>query len=69
MGALYGRGRHASLRAMADRRKRLEEQLAEAERELDAATKPSEIRAAAAKRRLALEGLQWLKEREAKRGI
>jgi hypothetical protein len=46
------------------RRKHLEEQLAEAERELDAATKPSQIRAAATKRRVALEGLQWLDEQE-----
>jgi hypothetical protein len=46
------------------RRKHLERQLAEAERELDAATKPSEIRAAASKRRLALEGLHWLDQQE-----
>jgi hypothetical protein len=51
---------------MSQRRKHLEDQLAEAERELDAATKPSEIRAAATKRRLALQGLQWLDEQEAK---
>jgi hypothetical protein len=36
----------------------------EAQRELDAATRPSEIRAAARKRRLALEGLAWLDEQE-----
>ena len=46
-------------------RKHLQQQLEEAERELDAATKPSEIRAAATKRRLALQGLQWLDEQEA----
>jgi hypothetical protein len=46
------------------RRKHLEKELAEAERELDAATKPSQIRAAAQKRRLALEGLRWLDEQE-----
>jgi hypothetical protein len=46
------------------RRKHLENQLIEAERELAAATKPSEIRAAATKRRLALQGLQWLDEQE-----
>jgi hypothetical protein len=50
---------------MSDRRKRLQEQLAEAARELDTATKPSEIRAASAKRRLALQGLAWLDEEEA----
>jgi hypothetical protein len=49
---------------MSQRRKHLQNQLAEAERELDAAKKPSEIRAAAQKRRLALEGLQWLDEQE-----
>ena len=47
-------------------RKHLEKQLTEAELALDAATKPSEIRAAATKRRLALEGLQWLDEQERK---
>jgi hypothetical protein len=47
-------------------RERLTKQLQEAERELDAATKPSQIRAAAQKRRLALQGLQWLDEQEAK---
>jgi hypothetical protein len=46
------------------RRKHLEKQLAEAERELDAAKKPSQIRAAATKRRVALQGLQWLDEQE-----
>jgi hypothetical protein len=45
-------------------RERLAKQLQEAERELDAATKPSQIRAAAQKRRLALQGLQWLDEQE-----
>ena len=45
-------------------RKHLQQQLAEAERELDAATKPSKIRAAATKRRLALQGLAWLEEQE-----
>jgi hypothetical protein len=45
-------------------REHLEKHLAEAERELDAAKKPSEIRAAATKRRVALEGLQWLDEQE-----
>jgi hypothetical protein len=57
------------------RRERLEKQLEEAKRELaelDAARKPSEIRAAAQKRRLAMEGLRWLDEQEpdakAKRG-
>ena len=52
---------------MSEHRKHLENQLAEAERELDAATRPSEIRAAATKRRLALQGLQglqWLEEQE-----
>jgi hypothetical protein len=49
---------------MSQRRKHLEKQLAEAERELDAAKKPSEIRSAAQKRRLALQGLQWLAEQE-----
>jgi hypothetical protein len=49
-----------------DRRERLAKELQEAERELDAATKPSQIRAAAQKRRLALEGLRWLDEQEAK---
>jgi hypothetical protein len=39
-------------------------ELQEAERDLDAATKPSEIRAAAQKRRLAVQGLQWLDEQE-----
>jgi hypothetical protein len=39
-------------------------QMQEAERELDAATRPSEIRAAARKHRLALEGLAWLDEQE-----
>jgi hypothetical protein len=45
-------------------RKRLQEQLAEAERELEAAKRLSEIRAAATKRRVALEALQWLDEQE-----
>jgi hypothetical protein len=49
---------------MSQRRKHLENQLAEAERELDAATKPSQIRAAATKRRLAMAGLAWLGQRE-----
>jgi len=49
-----------------DERERLTKQLQEAERELDAAKKPSEIRAAATKRRVALQGLQWLED-EAKR--
>jgi hypothetical protein len=49
---------------MSQHRQHLQQQLAEAERELDAATKPSEIRAAATKRRLALQGLQWLDEDE-----
>jgi hypothetical protein len=47
-----------------DRRERLIKAIEEAERELHAATKPSEIRAAATKRRVALEGLQWLDEQE-----
>ena len=51
--------------AMDRRRKHLENQLDEAEHELDAAKRPSEIRAAATKRRLALQGLQWLDEQEA----
>jgi hypothetical protein len=51
---------------MSRRRAYLKEQLAEAERELDAAKKPSQIRAAATKRRVALQGLQWLDEQEAK---
>jgi hypothetical protein len=51
---------------MSQHRKRPQEQLAEAERELEAASKPSQIRAAASKRRLALQGLQWLDEQEAK---
>ena len=50
---------------MSEHRKHLENQLAEAEHELDAATRPSEIRAAVTKRRLALQGLQWLDEQEA----
>jgi hypothetical protein len=49
---------------MSQHRQHLEKQLAEAERELDAATKLSEIRAAATKKRLALEALQWLDEQE-----
>jgi hypothetical protein len=49
-----------------DRHARLIKELREAERELDAAKKPSQIRAAAQKRRVALEGLQWLDEQEAK---
>ena len=48
------------------RRKHLENQLTEAERELDAAKKPSEIRAGATKRRLALQGLAWLEQEAAK---
>jgi hypothetical protein len=51
---------------MSQHRDDLQRQLEEAERELDAATKPSEIRAAATKRRLALQGLRWLDEQEAK---
>jgi hypothetical protein len=43
-----------------ERRKHLQQELEDAEAELDAATKPSQIRAAATKRRLALQGLQWL---------
>ena len=42
----------------------LTKQLEEARRELDVARKPSEIRGAATKRRLALQGLQWLDEQE-----
>jgi hypothetical protein len=49
-----------------DQRERLIRDREEAERELDAATNPSQIRAAAAKRRLALQGLAWLDEPEAK---
>jgi hypothetical protein len=45
-------------------RAQLRRQLEEAERELDAATKPIQIRAAATKRRLAKQGLQWLEEQE-----
>jgi hypothetical protein len=41
--------------------------LAEAEHELEAAKKLSDIRAAATKKRLALEGLQWLDEQEAEK--
>jgi hypothetical protein len=51
---------------MSQHREHLKRQLEEANRELDAATKPSEIRAAATKRRLALQGLQWLDEQERK---
>jgi hypothetical protein len=51
---------------MSQRRKHLEKQLAEAERELEAAKKLSEVRAAATKRRLALEGLRWLDAQETK---
>jgi hypothetical protein len=51
---------------MSQHRQHLEKQLAEAERELEAAKKLSEIRAAATKKRLALEGLGWLDEEEAK---
>jgi hypothetical protein len=51
---------------MSQHRQHLEKQLAEAERELEAAEKLSEIRAAATKKRLALEGLGWLDEEEAK---
>jgi hypothetical protein len=47
-------------------REQLERQLKEAERELDAARKPSEIRPAAQKRRLAMQALQWLDEQERK---
>jgi hypothetical protein len=50
------------------RRRRLRHELEEAVRELDAATKPSEIRAAAAKRRRALEDLQWLDAQEKDQG-
>jgi hypothetical protein len=58
-GVCYGPG-------MRQRRAYLKKQLEEAARELDAATKPSQIRAAATKRRVALQGLQWLDEQEAK---
>jgi hypothetical protein len=51
---------------MSQHRDHPQRQLKEAEIELDAARRPSEIRAAATKRRLALQGLQWLDEREAK---
>jgi hypothetical protein len=47
-----------------NQRERLTKELEEAERELDAATKPSQIRAAATKRRVALQGLAWLDEQE-----
>ena len=47
-------------------REYLRRQLEAAERELAAATKPSQIRAAATKKRLAQEGLQWLDEQERK---
>jgi hypothetical protein len=51
---------------MSQHRQHLEKQLAEAERELEAAKRLSEIRAAATKRRVALEALQWLDEQEAR---
>lgn len=51
---------------MSQHREHLKRQLEEAEREFDAARKPSDIRAAAQKRRLALEGLRWLDEQERK---
>jgi hypothetical protein len=51
---------------MPQHRERLAKQLEEAERELDAATKLSEVRAAPTKRRLALEGLRWLDAQERK---
>jgi hypothetical protein len=46
-----------------DRKKRLQQELGAAERELDAAKKPSQIRAAPM-RRVALQGLRWLDEEE-----
>jgi hypothetical protein len=49
------------------RRKHLETQLAEAERELDAAKKPSQIRAAATKRRVALQGCNGSTSRRRRR--
>jgi hypothetical protein len=51
-----------------DQRARLTKELQKAERELEVATKPSKIRAAAMKRRVALQWLAWLDEREAKLG-
>jgi hypothetical protein len=45
-------------------REHLQRQLAEAGRELDAARKPSEIRAAARRRRIALEVLEQLDAEE-----
>jgi hypothetical protein len=47
-----------------DQRARLIKDVEEAERELDAATKLSEVRAAAQKRRLASQVLAWLDEDE-----
>jgi hypothetical protein len=47
-----------------DQRARLLKSIEEAERELDAAKKLSEVRAAATKKRLALEGLRWIEEQE-----
>jgi hypothetical protein len=54
---------------MSQRRKHLKRQLEEAERELDAAKKPSQIRAAATKRRLALQGYNGLSSRSPSRAL